>query len=145
MAMTRYDPFAKMLGLSQPAASWWQDSLLTPLGQAGRATGMMPVDIYETGAAFVVKAFMPGLTPEDLGVSVEQRTVYIHGQPKAESSEGMRPIFQERPSGSFTRSFTLPVMIDADRVQAELMNGVLTLTLPKSEAAKPRKIQINTN
>jgi len=145
MAMTRYDPFANMLDLSQPMAGWWQDSLLAPLGQMGRATSMMPVDIYETGDAFVVKAFMPGLSPDDLGVSVEQKTVYIHGQPKAESTEGMRPIFQERPLGSFTRSFTLPVMIDPDRVQAELMNGVLTLTLPKSEAAKPRKIQINAN
>ncbi len=145
MAMTRYDPFGNMLDLTQAATSWLQDGMMAPLGRTGRTTNMMPVDIYETGDAFVVKAFMPGLSPEDLSVSLEQRTVQIQGEPRAERHEGMRAIFQERPMGSFVRTFTLPVMIDPDRVHAELTNGELTLTLPKSEAAKPRKIQVNAS
>jgi HSP20 family protein len=57
----------------------------------------------------------------------------------------MRPLLQERRIGAFTRTFTLPVPVEADKVQAELSNGVLSLTLPKSEAIKPRKIQVKSS
>ncbi len=57
----------------------------------------------------------------------------------------MRPLLQERQIGAFTRTFTLPVPVDADKVQAELRNGVLSLTLPKSAAIKPRKIQVKSS
>jgi len=120
-------------------------SFVAPFSQRAQATSPMPVDVYETDDVFVVKAFMPGLTPDDLTISVEQQSVTIHGEAKTEAMDDMRLLLQERRIGSFTRTFTLPVPVEADKVQAELRNGVLSLTLPKSEAIKPRKIQVKSS
>ncbi len=140
--MTRYEPFSNVLSLREAMDQLFRDSFVAPFGLLTQTTNSMPVDVYETGDAFVVEAFMPGLTPDNLTISVEQQTVTIHGEPRAEDLDGMRPLVQERRVGAFTRTFTLPVAIAADKVQAELADGVLSLTLPKSEEAKPRKIQI---
>ena len=143
--MTRYDPASNVLSLREAMDQLFRDSFVAPFGPLAQTTSSMPVDVYETDDAFVVKAFMPGLTPDDLTISVEQQTVTIHGEPKAEDLQGMRPLLQERRIGAFTRTFTLPVLVDADKVQAELAQGVLSLTLPKFEALKPRKIQVKSS
>jgi len=143
--MTHNAPFSNALSLREAMNQLFQDSFVAPFGAPARTMSSMPVDVYETDDAFVVKAFMPGLTPDDLTINVEQQTVTIHGEPKAEDLQGMRPLLQERRIGAFTRTFTLPVLVDADKVQAELAQGVLSLTLPKSEALKPRKIQVKSS
>jgi len=143
--MTHNAPFSNALSLREAMNQLFQDSFVAPFGAPARTMSSMPVDVYETDDAFVVKAFMPGLTPDDLTINVEQQTVTIHGEPKAEDFQGMRPLLQERQIGAFTRTFTLPVLVDADKVQAELAQGVLSLTLPKSEALKPRKIQVKSS
>ena len=140
--MTRYEPLSNALSLREAMDQLFQDSFVAPLGRLAGTTSPMPVDVYEIDDAFVVKAFMPGLTPDDLTINVEQQSVTIHGEPKAEELDGLRPLLQERRIGAFTRTFTLPVPVEADKVQAELNNGVLSLTLPKSESVKPRKIQV---
>jgi len=142
MAMMRFDPFANMLSLRDAMSQLLQDSFVMPSGLTAQSTTIMPVDVYETDDAFVVKAFMPGFTADDLQVSVEQRTVTIQGEPRADTPEGWRPVLKERSFGALTRTFTLPVPVQADKVQAQLVNGVLSLTLPKAESVKPRKIQI---
>jgi len=134
-----------MLSLRDAMSQLLQESFVMPSAQGPRTTTIMPVDVYETGDAFVVKAFMPGFTAEDLQVSVQDRTVTIQGQPREDVPEGWRPVLRERSFGLLARSFTLPVPVDAGKVEAELVNGVLSLTLPKSEAHKPRKIQIQGN
>jgi HSP20 family protein len=136
--MTRYDPFSNMISLRDAMNQLFQESFVA------QSTNIMPVDIYETDDAFVVEAFMPGITPEQLSISVEQQTVTIHGEPEAEKQDGLRWVLHERTIGAFTRSFTLPAAIDAGKVRADLVNGVLSLTLPKSETAKPRKIQVKS-
>ena len=143
--MTRYDPISNALSLREAMDQLLRDSFVAPFGAPAQTTSSMPVDVYETDDAFVVKAFMPGLTPDELTISVEQQTVTIHGEPKAEDLQGMRLLLKERRLGAFTRTFTLPVLVDADKVQAELAQGVLSLTLPKSEALKPRKIQVKSS
>ncbi len=146
MAMMTYsEPFSNVLSLREAVDQLFRDSFVAPFGASARTTSSMPVDVYETDDAFVVKAFMPGLTADDLTISVEQQTVTLHGELKAEDLPGMRPLRQERRISAFTRSFTLPVLVDADKVQAELAQGVLSLTLPKSEALKPRKIQVKSS
>jgi len=145
MTMTRFDPFSNVMSLRDAMNQLFQDSYVPAFSRMAQGSTIMPVDIYENEDAFVVQAFMPGLTADDLSISVEQRTITIHGEPKAQEMEGARPVLQERTMGAFTRTFTLPVEVDADKVQAELVNGVLNLTLPKSEATKPRKIQIRSN
>ena len=140
--MTRYDPISNALSLREAMDQLFQDSFVAPFGWLRQTTNSIPVNVYETDDAFVVQAFAPGLTADQLSISVEQGTVTLHGELKAEESNGLRPVLQERASGSFTRTFALPVPVDADKVQAELRDGVLSLTLPKSEAVKPRKIQV---
>jgi HSP20 family protein len=143
--MTRSDPFGEVVSLRDAVNQLLADSVVAPFSSVMRTTTMMPVDLYETDEAFVVKAFMPGITADQLNISIEQNIVTIHGEPKADQWENMRPILIETNLGAFTRKFMLPGTIDADKVQAELDNGVLTLTLPKAETHKPRKIQIKSS
>ena len=145
-AINRWEP-GTGLALRDAMNQLFEESFVRPFFRAGNGPGhqYLPVDVYETDDAFVVKAFIPGLTPDDLTVSVEQQTVTLHGEPKAEDLPGMRPLLQERRISAFTRSFTLPVLVDADKVQAELAQGVLSLTLPKSKALKPRTIQVKSS
>ncbi len=143
--MTRYEPISNVLSLREAMDQLFRDSFVAPFGRLAQARSSMPVDVYEIDDTFVVQAFIPGLTPDDLTINVEQQSVTIHGEPKAEEMAGMRPLLQERPVGAFTRTFTLPVPVDVDKVEAALSNGVLSLTLPKSEAIKPRKIQVKSS
>ncbi|HSH82868.1 MAG TPA: Hsp20/alpha crystallin family protein [Herpetosiphonaceae bacterium] len=140
--MTRYEPFGNVLSLREAMDRLFEDSFVAPFGRLMQTTSIMPVDVYETEDAFVVNAFMPGLTPDDLDITVQQQVVTIHGEPKADDLNGLRPLVQERPTGQFTRTFSLPVPVDANRVGAEFRNGVLHLTLPKLETARPHKIEI---
>jgi len=101
------------------------------------------VDIYETKDDVVVKASLPGVKPEDIEVSVVGDTLTIKGEVKEEKDiKEENYIRKERRYGSFCRSFTLPVSVDADKATAEFENGVLTLTLPKAEEVKPKTIAI---
>ena len=142
--MTRYEPFSNMLSLRDAMAQLLEESFVGPFSGT-QTTNVMPVDVYEIDDAFVVSAFMPGLSANDLSISVEQGTVTINGEARQDEAPNLRPIVRERPAGAFTRTFTLPVLLDADKVQAELRDGVLNLTLPKAASAKPRKIEIKSN
>jgi HSP20 family protein len=142
--MTRNEPFSSALPLREAMGQLLQESFVAPFWQLGQANSM-PVDLYETDDAFVVKGFAPGLTAADLTISIEQQVVTIHGERKMAESEGLRLLLQERPAGAFTRTFSLPGPVDAGKVEAKLVDGVLSLTLPKSEAMKPRHIQIKSS
>jgi len=142
--MTRYESGSSALPLRDAMEQLFRDSFVVPFGPLA-TTSRVSVDVYETDDAFVVKAFMPGLTPDELTINVEQQSITLQGEPKAEEMSGMRPLLQERQLGAFTRTFSLPLPVDAGKVQAELRNGVLSLTLPKSEAIKPRKIQVKSS
>lgn len=109
-----------------------------------RGVWQPPVDIYETeGKEIVLKAELPGLKREDIDLTVEQNTLTVKGQRRRD--EGIRDEQYhrlERPQGSFSRSFTLPNTIDASSVRAEYRDGVLTITLPVRQDARPRQIQV---
>jgi len=138
------EPVSPMLRPGQLLNHLFRDSFMTPFERLNETTSTMPVDVYEIEDAFVVKASMPGLTADDLSINVEQRVVTIQGEAKAEEQQGLHSLHQERRIGRFMRTFTLPSPVDAAKVQAVLENGVLTLTLPKSEAFKPRRIQVRS-
>ncbi len=106
---------------------------------------IFPVDIRVSEDEYLVEAFLPGVSPEDLDIQIESNVVTIKGELKNEANEDDRFLLRERPAGMFQRSIELPDDVDADNVEAELKNGVLTLRLPKSELAKPRKIKISNN
>ncbi len=106
---------------------------------------IFPVDIRVADDEYLIEAFLPGVSADDLDIQIESNVVTLKGELSIERNEEDRYLLQERPSGSFQRSIELPDDVDADNVEAELKNGVLTVRLPKSELAKPRKIKISNN
>jgi HSP20 family protein len=103
-----------------------------------------PVDIYETEDAIVLKAELPGIDAKDVEVRVEDNTLYLKGERKYEKEVKEQNYHRvERSYGSFARSFSLPNSIDAEKVKAEYKDGLLTLTMPKREEAKPKTIKID--
>ncbi|HSO12307.1 MAG TPA: Hsp20/alpha crystallin family protein [Anaerolineales bacterium] len=99
------------------------------------------VNIREEDEAYILSALVPGLKAEDLNIQVLDDVVRIEGEYKLDENQYL---MQELPHGSFTRTLRLPAAIDADSVDAKIADGVLTLTLPKTESAKPKKIQIKS-
>ncbi|HWT83226.1 MAG TPA: Hsp20/alpha crystallin family protein, partial [Candidatus Methylomirabilis sp.] len=94
----------------------------------------------------VLKAELPGIEPKDVEVRVEDNTLYLKGERKHEKEVKEKSYHRvERSYGAFTRSFALPGSVSADKAAAEYKDGVLTLTLPKKEEAKPKTIQIKVN
>ena len=109
-----------------------------------RQSWVPPVNIEETGDAYEVSAELPGLRPEDVEVTVEQNVLSISGERKwGDEAENKNFHRVERGYGRFLRTFALPRQVDGDRVQARFQDGVLHVSIPKSEGAKPRRIQIS--
>ena len=104
---------------------------------------MPPVDVQETADAYLFHAELPGLTKDDINITLENNVLRLSGERKLEKDANKENYHRvERTYGTFTRSFTLPTQVDADKVQAAFENGILTVTVPKAEQAKPRKIAI---
>jgi len=145
-AINRWEP-GTGLALRDAMNQLLEESFVRPYGRSTRGTGAnyLPLDIYEADEAFVVKAFMPGVAPDQIDITTQQNTVTIRAEQPVEQQEGVRYYLRERAGGTWLRSFELPVAIDAGRIDAQLLNGVLTLTLPKAPEAKPRKVQIKTS
>jgi HSP20 family protein len=103
------------------------------------------VDIYSTGEhELVIKVEVPGMNREDLDITVENFTLTIRGEKKAEQTIKDEQFHRvERSYGTFTRSFALPHTVDSNRVEADYKNGVLSITLPLREEAKPKQIKVN--
>ncbi len=141
MATNNVDPFSTVMSLKDAVNQLLEDSFVASFSST-QPTSMFPVDVYETADAFVVKAFMPGITPDQVNIDIERDMVTIHGKPQLHEAKGFRTIWSETKFGPFTRSFTVPLPVEADKVQATLEQGVLTLTLPKAESVRPRKIHI---
>jgi HSP20 family protein len=113
-----------------------------PQAAATRSTLYTPrVDIFEHDDALVLYADLPGVRPEDLDIRFEQGELAVHGKctPRHPEANYFRA---EYGVGDFYRAFTVSEQIDADKITAKLQNGVLTLTLPKTDAARPRKIAV---
>ena len=106
---------------------------------------VFPVDVREDEDEYVIYAFLPGIESEDLDIEVVNGTISIKGEIKLERQESDRYLITERPDGRFCRVIDLPDELDSDNAQADLKNGVLTLRVPKSEVARPRRIKIANN
>lgn len=104
------------------------------------------VDVLENEDGYVVTASLPGLAPEDVEVTLEDNVLAIKGEVKAEESqEGETYHVRERRYGSFNRKIRFPVMVNSDSVEAGYENGILTLTVPKADEVKPRRIEIKAS
>ncbi len=100
------------------------------------------VDVHENAERILLVADLPGLEQRDLDITIEKNVLSVRGERKAPAPGEGGYHHRERVHGAFTRAFTLPATVDVDAVSAEMKSGVLTITLPKSAAAKPRQIKI---
>lgn len=104
-----------------------------------------PMNVWEQEGRYFIEAELPGYIMSDLHVSVLGDEVTIKGERQIAAQEGATYLRRERRSGSFARTWTMPAEVDADRVEASLRDGVLLITLPKSQKALPRKIEVKAS
>lgn len=136
MSITHFDPFANL--------RLFEDAVTRMFSEPSASRPWSPaVDIFETENELVVKADLPEVEQKDIDVRVENQTLTISGERSfahEQTSKGYHRI--ERGYGKFTRSFAVPQSFDTEKVGAAFRNGVLTVTLPKKEAAKPKQIKV---
>lgn len=142
MAIVRYNPNRREVGWSN---LWDEVDRLTGISFANDST--LPVDVYETEHDVIVKMPVPGIKSEDLDINITGDTVTVRGETREEAQEEDKKrnyYFKEVRYGSFARSVTLPAPIEVDKVEAETEDGILTLTMPKAEQAKPKAIKVKS-
>jgi HSP20 family protein len=140
--VTRWDPFREAVTLREAMDRLFEDSFVpsqrrTPDERAFR----LPIDAYVTGEEIVVTANMPGVKPEAVEIIIEGDTLTIKGERPA-PLENVNYVLQERTYGKFQRTLNINVPVDADKAEAKFENGLLTLTVPKTEAVRPKTIQV---
>lgn len=131
----RFDPFRDFDRLS--------DQLLGATAGSQRVPRFMPMDLYRSGDHYVLHADLPGIDPGSVDVNVENGNLTIRAERSARTEEDVQWLASERFTGSFMRQLTLGEGVDADRISASYHNGVLTVTLPVAERAKPRRISVS--
>jgi HSP20 family protein len=118
-----------------------------PLARTSEFLGWTPAfDVYEEKDNFIVKAELPGMKKEDINVSLHDGNLIVSGERQNEThSEGTEVYRAERFFGKFQRAVALPATVASDKVKAQYKDGILTITLPKSEEARPKQIEVNVN
>ena len=146
-SVTRWDPFADLRGtmdrlfddgFSRP----WR---LLPATNGEGFEATFPVEVSTTDTDIEVKASLPGVKPEEVEITVQNDVLTIKAEHKDTSEEKKRDYYRrEIRYGAFHRSMTLPVSVDSDKAAAKFENGVLSLTLPKAEALRPKQIKVGS-
>jgi HSP20 family protein len=143
--MTRWDPFREAVTLREAMDRLFEDSY-TPASRRDQAAAQvwrLPLDAYVTAEEIIVLANMPGVKPEAVEITIEGDTLTIRGERPA-PIENVNYVMQERSFGKFQRTLNINIPVDANRAEARYDNGLLTLVIPKAEAAKPKVIQVAT-
>jgi HSP20 family protein len=131
MSVILFDPFRDFERLSEQL-----------LAGARSAPRSFPMDAYRRGEEFHVELDLPGVDPDSIELTVEQRVLTIRAERRYEPQEGDEIVVNERPQGIFSRQLFLAESLDSDRLSAQYVHGVLRLTIPVAERAKPRRIEI---
>ena len=134
--MLRFDPFRDLNRLTEQV-------LGTPAGSA-RAPQFMPMDLYRSGDHYVLHADLPGIDPGSVDISVDGGNLTIRAERSAPVDEGVQWIASERFAGRYMRQLTLGSDVDESGIEATYNNGVLTVTIPVAERARPRRIEVST-
>lgn len=142
--MTRWEPYRELETMRRMMENFFSDTALGLPSQLQRREGFgLALDVAENADAYIVKASLPGVNPNDVDITLTDNVLTIRGQTQEEKeTKETNYHLRERRTGSFSRSITLPNAVEADKIEAVNENGVLTLTLPKAEAVKPRKIAV---
>jgi HSP20 family protein len=142
--LNRWEPFRGAATLQEQVNRLF-GNVLEHSGEESNLTSWAPaVDIYETEHELVVKADLPEVDPKELDIRVENNLLTIRGERKFEKKVTEENYLRvERAYGSFSRSFSLANTVNSEAIKADYQNGVLTLTIPKREEAKPKQIKVN--
>jgi HSP20 family protein len=132
--LMRFDPFRDLSQLAQELTT-----------AADNQTRTFPMDAYRRGDDVVLLFDLPGIDPQSIDLTVDQNVLTIRAERRAQSMDGAEVLASERPHGTFTRRVFLADTLDTGNISAEYHNGVLELTIPVSERAKPRKIEVAAN
>jgi HSP20 family protein len=148
--LTRWDPFNEVLSLRDAMNRLFEESFVRPYGSnqdgANSSAYALPLDVYDNGDELVVNANLPGFKPEDVNITIHGDTLTIQAKTtENREDKGKNYLVREMRYGSFARSITLPTQVKADLANAQFENGVLHLTLPKAEQAKPRQIKVGNS
>src|SRR5215210_8119822 len=127
----RFDPYRDFDRLTEQLAS-----------TASRAPRALPMDAYRRGEQFIVQLDLPGVEPSAIDLTVEHNVLTVRAERRFEPQEGDEVAVAERPHGSYTRQILLGDMLDTENMRANCEHGVLTLTIPVAETAKPRRVQV---
>jgi HSP20 family protein len=151
MAIVRWEPFRDLVSLQDRMNRLFDQSfrgISRGADEEDWALGAWApaVDIYEKDGNIVLKAELPGIDPKDVDVRVENNILTLRGERKLDEEVKKDNYHRvERSYGNFTRSFTLPNVVDTEKIKAEFKDGVLRMTLPKKEEAKPKQISISVS
>src|SRR5215210_4249003 len=129
--LMRFDPYREFDRLTEQLAS-----------TAARAPRGFPMDAYRRGEQFIVHFDLPGVDPEAIELTVEQNVVTVRAERRFEPRQGDEVFVAERPHGAYTRQIFLGDTLDSQNLRANCEHGVLTLTIPVAETAKPRRVQV---
>lgn len=145
MSISRWDPIGDLISLREAMNNLLEESYVRPRGGAGQR-GSLALDVRETPDSFVITTAVPGVRPDDVDITVLGDTLTIRAEHREESEQergqGHRWLLKERRYGTFERAVTLPTTVKADQATADFKDGILTITLPKAEEAKPRAIKV---
>lgn len=103
------------------------------------------LDVYENKDSFIVRVELPGMKKEDIQLSLHENCLTVSGERRYDEKNGAEPSRAERFFGRFQRTFTLPKPVQSDKVQAQYRDGILTITLPKTEESKPKQIEVRVS
>lgn len=143
--LTRWEPAREMITLREAMDRLFDDAFTRPLSLFGNAGGWssLAIDMYQTDNEVVVKAALPGIKPDEVQINVIGDVLNLKGEVKQkEEVKDKTYHLREQRWGAFERSITLPADVVADKAKAEFEHGILTITLPKAEAAKPKVISV---
>lgn len=145
--LVRWNPLREMMNLREEFDRLFDEAMDMPRTRWESAANWgLALDVAENDEAFIVKASMAGVNPDDIDVTISDNVLTVKGEIKAdETVENEQYHLRERRFGTFSRSITLPVPVNADAIEATYEQGVLTLNIPKAEELKPRRIQIKHN
>ena len=141
--LTGWNPFQEMTTLRDAMNQLVSESFVRPGGWTGAQ--QVPLDLYETEHEYVAKLAVPGLKPDNFEIMLQQNVLSISGHTQADQQQGIRYHVQEQRFGDFDRAIQFPTPVDAEKVQASLSDGILTIRVPKAEAAKPKRITVKAS
>jgi len=143
--LTRWDPFREMFNLRSEMDRLFDNFFDTQLSDWAAPSPRIALDVVEDENGYQVQAAIPGIDPDDLEITYNNNFLTIQGEVKADREvEESRYHLRERRYGKFVRTITLPAEVNADEISASYKAGILTLHLPKSEEAKPKRIPVRT-